>query len=718
MKKTLSIILALSLVVSMMVGLSFSASAGVDDYLANYDFVDMFTNSTPFDATDNGFAAYMASTSAGDVGTSSFSLTNKGLKVRGEFLLEGKVSRLSYTYALPTTAATYEGVDTMVYEFGVLGNSDMRAAGFGLSTANAATIAAELSDAAVVSPESNGNAKDADGNEAHYDSYLSANRLFLMRFKGTNANSNELYSVNNTSLGSIDGIPVNNSNSGYDVRLEYTPSLATNNLLIKIRSYNNSDTPGEWAEKTITVEVPTTGSVWPTYIFANASHGMSPGGRDQQTVKYLRVFDKADEPLIPTSVSISGKSIILEDETLQYTADVLSQSGNAIPGEAVTWSLVSPASDPKVTIDASTGELSLEAGSTLANGNTITIRATSVTDTNVYADFNVKVYMVEDGYMLNMIDFSDLTNTNTCYYPGIGLGVGTPDFNAGITSSANGAWRTSNNITIAPLKIVPGKIAVLEMDINKWEDLRNIRIETGNTRYWISKETNNKSTVDRYTGILRDKSYTLKFEYDFDEPSNSKMWITGVFEAAYDAVNGVYGTVENNDFTNNGALCTASGTVTSTMTKELAPASANNDEFAGFQFYRSGSVTYDNIVIYAKDADDFIEDYTVAPVEESTMVYNDATVNAYTVFVTIAEHALAVDDYGIALFIGDQTLRLSGKSDAVATSGGRFGVKFFVDPVDSEGLYTNYTIKPYIDIDGSYSYGSGNAKTQVVSAEI
>ena len=696
MKKTLSIILALSLVVSMMVGLSFSASAGVDDYLANYDFVDMYTNGTEFDATANGFAAYIASTKEGDVGTSSFDLTNEGLRVKGNFLLEGYVSRLSYAYALPTTAATYEGVKTMVYEFGVLGSSDMRAAGFGLSTANAATIAAELSDAAVVSPTSNGNGKDADGNEAHYDSYLSANRLFLMRFKGTNANSNELYSVNNTSLGSIDGIPVNSPSnddpkSGYDVRLEYTPSKATDNLYIKIRTYNRSTTPSEWAEKTITVEVPETGSVWPTYIFANASHGVPAGNRDQQTVKYLRVFDKADEPLIPTSVSISGQSMIFEDETLQYTADVLSQAGIAIPGEEVTWSLVSPAADPKVTIDDSTGELSLEAGSTLANGNTITIRATSVTDTNIYADFNVKANILQDGYMMNKVDFSTFAS-GSYSVPGLSNTTGNSGQLKVDTWNHKQALkvepRNNDSLTITPTRVYTNKVAVLEMN-TVWRSIDGTVLQVKNQ----AGENIADYSFSAIPGVQDKKDYNLIYEYNFAAPEKSYLTVTGEF---VDGSNKVNKTV------------VVEGTVDS---------SVDADTFAGFYIPKpKGDTWVYDIVIYAKDADDFIEDYEVEDVVEGTVEYNSTIVNAYTVFVTIAEHALAVDDYGIALFIGDQTLRLSGKSDAVAASGGRFGVKFFVDPVDSEGLYTNYTIKPYIDIDGSYSYGSGNAIVQAVSA--
>ena len=97
------------------------------------------------------------------------------------------------------------------------------------------------------------------------------------------------------------------------------------------------------------------------------------------------------------------------------------------------------------------------------------------------------------------------------------------------------------------------------------------------------------------------------------------------------------------------------------------------------------------------------------------MNYEGTPVNAYTVFVTLAEDATSFSDYGIALFIGDEVVRLTAK-EAGVSAGNRFGVRFFVDPASSEGLYTNYTIKPYIDIDGSYSYGSDNAIVQAVSA--
>ena len=62
MKKTLSIILALSLVVSMMVGLSFSASAGVSSYMANVNFtgvtVEKTTPAADATFTTNGWTLY------------------------------------------------------------------------------------------------------------------------------------------------------------------------------------------------------------------------------------------------------------------------------------------------------------------------------------------------------------------------------------------------------------------------------------------------------------------------------------------------------------------------------------------------------------------------------------------------------------------------------------------------------------------------------------
>ena len=725
MKKTLSIILALSLVVSMMVGLSFSASAGVDDYLANYDFTVADSSYVPaannsrVDAAEYvnplGFNAYLAMADGKNSAVSANTNNNttelsyfknvdssrkpdpKGLAFGlngGTFSekIDDKTyqekGRVTLTYAIPEASA---GTETMVYEFSVLGQNDMRATAFGLSTADASTIATEMTSVAVVNPTSNSN------NAA--ESYVSNNRLFLARFNSSGSNPNLFSSASTTKLATLTGPQVNagagNGYNGYNVRIEYTPSYAENNLYIAMRTYNNesADTPSSVYSTTVTVNVPEGDNPWPTHLFVQTVHGLT-GSNNSCDLRYLRIFDKADEEIVeenPESITISGNNFAVYGEESTYSATVMGDQGNAMAEEDVTWNIVNAPSG----VSINNGVLTIADDAVVSDGAEITITAAVTNDLTINTTKTVKVRVLEDGYLYD----ENFDNYEAGTYDSSRLGiqdVSYASFNATIenVSGSNNVLKTGKIINLLPMRNIVAP-TVVEFKFCATDDVggTNARFDCSANggqyaRYWIKD-----------IGLKANEWYTVKHVVDLKNGStdNNCFDITGVFG--------------EDDTVKTIRLNAASGTnrYNTYLTKI-------------YMDMGTGSLYLDDIKIYTVDkayVDAYIAagECTVENVVESTMNYEGTPVNAYTVFVTLAEDAASFSDYGIALFIGNEIVRLSGKNDGVAESNGRFGVKFFVDPDNSDAeMYGSYTIKPYIDIDGSYGYGNVNLKTQDVSA--
>ena len=109
--------------------------------------------------------------------------------------------------------------------------------------------------------------------------------------------------------------------------------------------------------------------------------------------------------------------------------------------------------------------------------------------------------------------------------------------------------------------------------------------------------------VSTVNGLLRDEPYHLRYEYNFDKPSESYLELTGNFEVANN--DGTYGKVVD------GARI--SNHVTVNETREFQPEYENDglaESFNNtFKIARSGWYTYDNIKITAIDANDIIEQF-------------------------------------------------------------------------------------------------------------
>ena len=417
-----------------------------------------------------------------------------------------------------------------------------------------------------------------------------------------------------------------------------------------------------------------------------------------QRVKYLRVFDKADEESVvenPESITISGNNFAVYGEESTYSATVMGDQGNAM-AEDVTWNIVN---DPTGVSISNAGVLTIADDAVVSDGDEITITAAVTNVPTINTTKTVKVRVLEDGYLYdeNFDDYEAGT------YDSSRLGIQDvyyASFNATIenVSGSNNVLKTGKVINLLPMRNIVAP-TVVEFKFRATDGAgANARFDCSANggqyaRYWIKD-----------IGLKANEWYTVKHVVDLKNGSkdNNCFDITGVF-----------------------------GDDDTVTTKRLNNESNNNNRRNTYltKIYMdmaAGSLYLDDIKIYTVD-EDYVDAYIAAgecaveDVVKGTMDYkgttvNAYTVNAYTVFVTLAEDATSFSDYGIALFIGNEIVRLSGKHDDVANSNGRFGVKFFVDPADSEGLYTNYTIKPYIDIDGSYSYGSDNAIVQAVSA--
>ena len=394
MKKLLSIILAVSMFVSVMTGLTLTVGAGFEDEaLALYDFTVADSDYVPAASSTRvsaesylnplGFNAYLAMDNNPNNNTATLSyfrnVDNRTPNPQGlSFGLNGGTGktgdnankgRVTLTYAIPEASANTE---TMVYEFSVLGQSDMRATAFGLSTADADTIADEMTDAAVVNPTSNAN--DAA------QSYVSDNRLFLARFSSGGNSPNFFSSASTTRIGNLTGPQMgsnaSNGYNGYDVRIEYTPSLAENNLYIAMRTYNNvsTDTPSDEYSTTVTVNVPEGDNPWPEHLFVQTTHGLT-GSNNCCDLRYLRIYDKAlESQLAVTDVVISAPILAVEKGgSVQLQASVM--SGTIVQNSAeVEWELFEA---PEGVSISDTGLLSVSKDAAIDFDSIVTVIAKS-----------------------------------------------------------------------------------------------------------------------------------------------------------------------------------------------------------------------------------------------------------------------------------------------------------------------------------------------------
>ena len=80
--------------------------------------------------------------------------------------------------------------------------------------------------------------------------------------------------------------------------------------------------------------------------------------------------------------------------------------------------------------------------------------------------------------------------------------------------------------------------------------------------------------------------------------------------------------------------------------------------------------------------------------------------NTYTVFVTMIKSALAIKDYGVALFIDGEPVKMSANDGRLKGKDGRFGIKFFIDPRTEDFMNGDYTLNPYIELqEDEFVYG-------------
>ena len=391
MKKMLSIILALSMFASVMVGFTLTVGAGYDDEaLALYDFtVDgsgyvPTNNGQMVDATPYvgglGFNAYKSTSDAtldGEAVLTYFQYYNNrtpqpvGLAFSANRNIKGRVTM---TYAIP---AVGDDVETMVYEFAIRGQNDMRASAFGMSIADAQTIANEMTNTTIVSPTSNGASVASD-------TYESPNRLLLTRF-GTGGDGAKLYSFGNANVGTIKGKVGSSAaagSNGYDVRIEYTP--AESKMHIEMIAYNNSDVAGEKQTADITV-TPNANQVWPTHLFWQTVHNLS-GSDKGQSLKYLKVYDKKlENQASVTDVEISADVMGVEKGgNLQLKAKVLSGSIEQT-GAEVEWGLEEA---PEGISISDAGVLSVAENANINYGDYIRVLAKNA-DVTGYKDIEV-----------------------------------------------------------------------------------------------------------------------------------------------------------------------------------------------------------------------------------------------------------------------------------------------------------------------------------------
>ena len=92
----------------------------------------------------------------------------------------------------------------------------------------------------------------------------------------------------------------------------------------------------------------------------------------------------------PVNIPGPGQSAVIYDES--FSATVKDQNGTPMNGENVTWSIVETDVDG-VAIDSSNGNLTVQ--HTVADGTTITVKATSVSNTNISGTIPVTLNEIE-----------------------------------------------------------------------------------------------------------------------------------------------------------------------------------------------------------------------------------------------------------------------------------------------------------------------------------
>jgi hypothetical protein len=104
------------------------------------------------------------------------------------------------------------------------------------------------------------------------------------------------------------------------------------------------------------------------------------------------ILSVPDVPLVVTQVTMTGTQTIPIPESGQsavtenYTATILDQFGNAMPGEDITWTLQAPVAG--VSIDAVTGNVTIANADTTGAGS-FTVIATSTTNGDVSGTLEV-----------------------------------------------------------------------------------------------------------------------------------------------------------------------------------------------------------------------------------------------------------------------------------------------------------------------------------------